>query len=194
MPKFAANLTMLFNEVPFMERFEAAAQAGFKHVEFLFPYAFPAADIKARLGLAVLVITHEMHVVKRICDSVSLLEAGLVVESGPLADVVGHLGGRLGEMLLQLPPCAPVPASLGTTLEVLDTTSPGDTAALTEAERHFGADLPVLAGVVEHLGGTTFSRMRVLVPPTLDRALVAAHLIGHGAQSSPSTPRTDEVA
>ena len=49
MPKFAANLTMLFNEVPFMERFEAAAQAGFKHVEFLFPYAFPAADIKARL-------------------------------------------------------------------------------------------------------------------------------------------------
>lgn len=61
------------------------------------------ADIKVRLGLAVLVITHEMHVVKRICDSVSLLEAGLVVESGPLAEVVGRLGGRLGEMLLQLP-------------------------------------------------------------------------------------------
>ena len=49
MPQFAANLTMLFNEVSFMERFEAAAKAGFKHVEFLFPYAFPAADIKARL-------------------------------------------------------------------------------------------------------------------------------------------------
>ena len=49
MPQFAANLTMLFNEVPFLERFEAAAQAGFQHVEFLFPYAFPAADIKARL-------------------------------------------------------------------------------------------------------------------------------------------------
>ena len=49
MPQFAANLTMLFNEVPFMERFEAAAKADFKHVEFLFPYAFPAADIKARL-------------------------------------------------------------------------------------------------------------------------------------------------
>ena len=49
MPQFAANLTMLFNEVPFMERFDAAAKAGFKHVEFLFPYAVPAADIKARL-------------------------------------------------------------------------------------------------------------------------------------------------
>lgn len=38
MPKFAANLTMLFNEVPFLERFQAAAAAGFRGVEFLFPY------------------------------------------------------------------------------------------------------------------------------------------------------------
>ena len=49
MPKFAANLTMLFNEVPFMDRFERAAQAGFEAVEFLFPYDYAAADIKARL-------------------------------------------------------------------------------------------------------------------------------------------------
>jgi hydroxypyruvate isomerase len=49
MPKFAANLTMLFNEVPFLDRFENAAKAGFEAVEFLFPYAFAAADIKARL-------------------------------------------------------------------------------------------------------------------------------------------------
>jgi hydroxypyruvate isomerase len=49
MPKFAANLTMLFNEVPFMERFDKAAAANFKAVEFLFPYAFSAADIKAKL-------------------------------------------------------------------------------------------------------------------------------------------------
>lgn len=38
MPKFAANLTMMFNEVPFPQRFAAAAAAGFKAVEFLFPY------------------------------------------------------------------------------------------------------------------------------------------------------------
>ncbi|NCT83506.1 MAG: hydroxypyruvate isomerase [Comamonadaceae bacterium] len=49
MPRFAANLTMLFNEVPFLDRFERAAQAGFDAVEFLFPYAFDAADIKQRL-------------------------------------------------------------------------------------------------------------------------------------------------
>ena len=49
MPRFAANLTMLFNEVPFLDRFERAAKAGFDAVEFLFPYAFPVAEIKARL-------------------------------------------------------------------------------------------------------------------------------------------------
>ncbi len=49
MPKFAANLTMLFNEVPFMDRFEAAAQAGFKGVEFLFPYAFDKDALAERL-------------------------------------------------------------------------------------------------------------------------------------------------
>lgn len=49
MPRFAANLTMLFTEFPFLDRFERAARAGFKGVEFLFPYAFKPADIRARL-------------------------------------------------------------------------------------------------------------------------------------------------
>ena len=50
MPKFAANLTMLYNEVPFLDRFEKAAANGFKAVEFLFPYAFSIDDLKQRLS------------------------------------------------------------------------------------------------------------------------------------------------
>jgi hydroxypyruvate isomerase len=49
MPKFAANLTMLFTEVPFLDRFEAAAAAGFKAVEFLFPYDYPAEQLQEKL-------------------------------------------------------------------------------------------------------------------------------------------------
>jgi hydroxypyruvate isomerase len=49
MPRFAANLSMLITELPFLDRFEAAAKAGFKGVEFLFPYAFDAGDIRSRL-------------------------------------------------------------------------------------------------------------------------------------------------
>ena len=49
MPKFAANLSMLYPEFDFLDRFEAAARDGFKAVEYLFPYAFEAHHIAARL-------------------------------------------------------------------------------------------------------------------------------------------------
>jgi hydroxypyruvate isomerase len=57
MPKFAANLTMLFNEVPFLERFAAAARAGFDAVEFLFPYPYPAQVLAEQLE------THRLRLV-----------------------------------------------------------------------------------------------------------------------------------
>ncbi len=49
MLKFAANLSFLYNELPFMERFAAAAKDGFKGVEYLFPYAFSKQEIAAAL-------------------------------------------------------------------------------------------------------------------------------------------------
>lgn len=49
MPRLNANLSMMFNEVGFLERFGAAARAGFRGVEFLFPYEFPAAQIREQL-------------------------------------------------------------------------------------------------------------------------------------------------
>jgi len=49
MPKFAANLSMLFNEDEFLDRFAAAATAGFTAVEYLFPYAYEAETLRAAL-------------------------------------------------------------------------------------------------------------------------------------------------
>jgi hydroxypyruvate isomerase len=49
MPKFNANLTMLFNELDFLDRFEAARRAGFNGVEYLFPYAHRKQDLAERL-------------------------------------------------------------------------------------------------------------------------------------------------
>ncbi len=50
MPRFAANLSMLYNEHAFLDRFAAAAADGFSAVEFLFPYAFEAKDLSQRLA------------------------------------------------------------------------------------------------------------------------------------------------
>lgn len=49
MPKFAANLTMMYSEVDFLDRFEAAAKSGFKGVEYLFPYTFGKEELAERL-------------------------------------------------------------------------------------------------------------------------------------------------
>lgn len=49
MPRFAANLSMLYNDVDFLDRFAAAARDGFKAVEYLFPYAYTAQELAARL-------------------------------------------------------------------------------------------------------------------------------------------------
>jgi hydroxypyruvate isomerase len=49
MPRFAANLSMMFNEKPFLDRFAAAREAGFEGVEFLFPYEFRPGELRSRL-------------------------------------------------------------------------------------------------------------------------------------------------
>ena len=61
MPKFAANLTMMFNELPFLQRFDAAAAAGFSAVEFLFPYDYPAQALRDRLdGNGLTLVLHNL--------------------------------------------------------------------------------------------------------------------------------------
>jgi len=61
MPKFCANLTMLYNEVPFLDRFAQAAQAGFKGVEYLFPYPYPKEQLVEKLRANGLVqVLHNM--------------------------------------------------------------------------------------------------------------------------------------
>src|SRR6516162_8990238 len=50
MPRFCANLGFLFGELPFLDRFDAAARAGFTGVEYASPYDYPAAELRARLN------------------------------------------------------------------------------------------------------------------------------------------------
>ena len=59
MPRLCANIGFLFPEMPFLDRFEAAARAGFTGVEFASPYEYPAAELRSRLqanGLSLVLI------------------------------------------------------------------------------------------------------------------------------------------
>lgn len=61
-------------------------------------------QLRDRLGITVIIITHEMSVVREICDSVSLLDAGSIVRSGPLLDVISDRSSPLSKELISLPP------------------------------------------------------------------------------------------
>ncbi|MBG6189630.1 D-methionine transport system ATP-binding protein [Arthrobacter sp. CAN_A212] len=112
------------------------------------------------LGLTVLIITHEMNVVKRICDSVSLLEDGRVVEHGQLRDVAAQLDGKLSQALLPLPAHRPGDRPV---LELLLAGEVASGPVLSDLGRQFDQRINVLAGSVETLADSRFGRLRIEV-------------------------------
>lgn len=151
--------------------------------------------LRSETELAVLVITHEMHVVKRICDSVSLLEGGRILESGPLTDVVSRLDGRLSQALLGIPPQADLQGK-GTLVDVLSSGPAALQPVVAHVSSAVGGEIAILAGSIEHLAGTTFSHLRLAVPQGVDPQKVLAELraLGADAQLTSTLTHLEQVA
>jgi D-methionine transport system ATP-binding protein len=145
-------------------------------------------DLTERLQLTVLIITHEMNVVKRVCDSVSLLSRGRIIEHGALQDVAGNLESKLARALLPLPPAEPLlgPLQGGPVLEILFSGDSAKEPVLTGVARHFDIDLNVLAGSVETLGGQQFGHLRVQLAENADLDAVMAYLHQRGISAKPA--------
>ncbi|WP_425839398.1 methionine ABC transporter ATP-binding protein [Microbacterium sp. PA5] len=129
--------------------------------------------INAELGLTVLLITHEMDVVKAVCDSAALVEAGRVVESGRLVDLIRTPGSRL---TAQLFPLGPIPDSVPAEATVIDITFAGGTAdrpVIAQLARDHGLDVSILGALIERIGGTQAGRTRLEVPGAAASAVVA---------------------
>ncbi|MFZ5871603.1 MAG: methionine ABC transporter ATP-binding protein, partial [Actinomycetota bacterium] len=129
------------------------------------------------LGLTTLLITHEMDVVKRVCDRVALLEGGRVVDSGPLGDVVARPASRLAGHLV--PPLPSAPAGL----RVAEVTVAGPATGpslVSELVRRFDVDVDVLAGAVETVGGQRFGRLQLLLRGEPDGVAAAERFVRAG--------------
>lgn len=135
--------------------------------------------INRELGLTVLLITHEMDVIKSVCRSAALLEAGSIVESGPLADLICAPGSKLARDLF---PLGDVPPHHGNT--VIDITFSGgvaDRPVVSQLARAHGLDVSILGAIVETVAGNQAGRTRLELPgPPAANAAPIADLRGQG--------------
>lgn len=138
-------------------------------------------DLRDRLGITVVVITHEPSVVREVCDTVSLLADGRVVESGPIGAVVTDARGQLYRDLIPLPPL-PLEHHGGYVEVALGDRRSGTTSVdgVLALLRDGGVSVEVTAATLETIGGQRVGRIQLEVDPARTdeavRLLEAAHL------------------
>jgi D-methionine transport system ATP-binding protein len=120
-------------------------------------------DLNQRLGLTILLITHEMEVVKRICDSAAVMHEGRITESGPVADLVARPGSELGRGLFRLGPPPDLPDST-----VVDVMVAGDGAFVADLARRYDIDVRIVGGSIETLASTRAGRLRIALPGSIE--------------------------
>jgi D-methionine transport system ATP-binding protein len=148
-------------------------------------------DINRRLGLTVVLITHEMGVIREICDQVLVLERGRIAESGPVWQVFGspqHDATRAllrtlehdlpEDMTLQLSPTPPSSGDFERVLEIRFTGQGGIEPDLARISATLGASTRLLHGGVDRIQGHAHGRLLLVTggtEPSAD-ALVSQHL------------------
>ena len=132
------------------------------------------AELNRRLGLTILLITHEMEVVKRICTSAALMGHGRIVEQGALQDLLRTPGSRISHELF---PLGELPPGRGTTIVDLTFTSlSSDRPVIAQLVREHGIDIGILGAAIETIGGEQTGRTRLELPAGSDVRAVAAEL------------------
>lgn len=125
--------------------------------------------LSRELGLTVLLITHEMEVVKRICDAAALMESGRVIEQGQLDDLIRTPGSSVAAELFPVGEAHYMPGH-----RVIDVTYTGlsaDRPVIAQLSRDFGLDVSILGAALETIGGQQAGRTRLAVPGDASVAL-----------------------
>jgi D-methionine transport system ATP-binding protein len=125
--------------------------------------------VRSELGLTVLLITHEMAVVKAVCDSAVLLERGRVVDRGRLSEVLTREHSPLGEALLPAPLADAGAGHPGVLLRVTVTDRTPETVVLQTLVGRLGLGVEVAGGSVETVAGGRYGRLLLRVTGELDR-------------------------
>ncbi|XIE81736.1 NIL domain-containing protein [Streptomyces sp. SBR177] len=127
-------------------------------------------DLNQQLGLTVLLITHEMDVVKTICDSAALMQKGRVVESGTVGELLATPGSQLAAELFPVSGAATGPGRT-----VVDVTFHGETTGqpvISQLSRTYNIDISILGAAMDTVGGRQIGRMRIELPGAYEENVV----------------------
>ncbi|MFE9663326.1 MULTISPECIES: methionine ABC transporter ATP-binding protein [unclassified Streptomyces] len=119
-------------------------------------------DLNRQLGLTVLLITHEMDVVKSICDSAALMEHGRIIESGTVGELLATPGSELATALFPVSGDA-----TGPDRTVVDVTFHGEAATqpvISQLSRTYNIDISILGAAMDTVAGKQVGRMRIQLP------------------------------
>lgn len=148
-------------------------------------------ELRDRLGISVVIITHEMTVVREVCDAVTLLEHGKVVEHGPVGDVVAAYGSRLARELIPVPDL-PVGAERSL-VEVAYTTDDVATPQVLQVVAGLGDGVEVAAGAIETIAGRRVGRLQLdVLDAQVDATLAALRAAGLHAEVTAAEPPEPE--
>lgn len=136
-------------------------------------------ELNRELGLTILLITHEMDVIKHICDSAAIMADGAFLEQGPILELLGQPGSLLAQSLF------PVPADEDSRSVVLTHTSQPQQPVLSELTRRFDVDVHVHGGAVDTVAGHSVGRLSVRIGGAgREPALAYLHDQGLGVEVS----------
>nr|WP_202432872.1 ATP-binding cassette domain-containing protein [Streptomyces sp. SID7815] len=151
-------------------------------------------DLNQELGLTVLLITHEMDVVKTVCDSAALMKKGRVVESGTVGALLATPGSELAHELFPVGGTASGPGAT-----VVDVTFHGETAArpvISQLSRTYNIDISILGAAMDTVGGKQIGRMRIELPGRFEENVVPIGFLreqGLQAEIVDGGPATAEI-
>jgi D-methionine transport system ATP-binding protein len=128
---------------------------------------------RAELGVTVLVVTHDMFVVRRICSSIAVLERGRIVEHGTVLDLVTRPGSHAAAALLPAVDQAPLPGH-GVVADVVLTGDAASGSLLSGTAARHGVALALLGGGFTDLAGIPVARWRIGLEGTGASAVLAA--------------------
>ncbi|MFC9461596.1 methionine ABC transporter ATP-binding protein [Streptomyces sp. NPDC056637] len=127
-------------------------------------------DLNQQLGLTVLLITHEMDVVKTVCDSAALMERGQIVESGTVGELLATPGSELAAALFPVSGDAS-----GADRTVIDITFHGESTTqpvISQLSRTYNIDISILGAAMDTVAGKQVGRMRIELPGRFDENVV----------------------